>query len=76
VLARFLEIGTDHVLGIGLGFRFRQPHLPRGPFAEQPVAPGGDPELHFLVVRELGLEGPLAVVKLGHAFPLCICQRK
>ena len=69
MVAGFLEVGADHVLGIGFRLGLGQAHLPRGPFAEQPVAARGDAELHFLVMRELGLEGALAVVELGHAFP-------
>jgi hypothetical protein len=33
---------------------------------KQLVAPSDDPELHLLVMRELGFEGPLAIVEGGH----------
>ena len=72
MLARFLEVGSNHVLGVGFAFHVGQAHLPRRPFAEQPVAAGDDSELHLLVASELVLERFLAVVEGGHAFPLSI----
>ena len=38
MVAGFLEIGADHILGVAFGFRLVEAHLPRRPFAEQPVA--------------------------------------
>ena len=67
LVARFLEIGLDDRLGIGIGFLGRQAHLLRRPLPQQPVAARGDAELHFLVTGELGLEGAFAVVEAGHA---------
>ena len=67
VVARFLEIGHDHLLGIGLGIVARNPHLLRRPQAEKLVAPGDDLELKLLIVLELRLGGFLAVVKRVHA---------
>ena len=75
MVAGFLEIGVHDVLRVGLGLRLRQSHLPRCPFAEQPVAPGDDPEADLFVMRELGFESALAVVKLGHAYPLSSAAR-
>src|SRR3712207_3112094 len=46
LVARFLEIGADHVLGIGIGLGFGEPHQLRSPLAEQPIAAGDYPELH------------------------------
>ena len=70
MVAGFLEVGTDDVLGIGFALGFAQTHLPRGPFAKQPVAARGDAEQHFLVASIFGFEGAFAVVKLGHGIPL------
>ena len=67
VVARLLEIGHDHLLGIGLGIVARDPHLLRRPKAEKLVAPGDDLELKLLIVLELRLGGFLAVVKRVHA---------
>src|SRR3954465_14480265 len=45
LVARFLEIGADHVLGIDLRLGLGEAHQPSRPGAEQPVAPRVDPEL-------------------------------
>src|SRR5919199_550971 len=66
LVAGFLEIGPDHVLGVGVRLGLRQPHQPRRPAAEQPVAPRHDPELHLLVAGIFGFERPLAIVERGH----------
>ncbi len=75
MLARFFEVGMDDILGIGFRFSLGQPHLPRRPFAEQPVAAGDDAELEFLVASELGFESTLAVVELCHRVPLAFPTR-
>jgi pimeloyl-ACP methyl ester carboxylesterase len=70
MVAGFLEVGAHDVLGVAFGLRIGQAHLPRRPFAEQAIAPRRDPEFHFLVMRELGLERALAILELAHMLPL------
>ena len=66
LLARLLEVGADDLARIGVGLLAGLAQEPRGPEAQQPVAPRLGPELHLGVVGELGLEGVLAVVEGGH----------
>ena len=73
VVARFLEIGADHILGIGVRLGLGQAHLLRRPLAEQPVAPRRDLELHLLVAGVHGFERLLAVIELAHGDPCCWC---
>ena len=66
LVARFLEIGLDDFLGVGIGFLGREPHLVRRPASEQPVAPRGDAERGLLVHRVLAFLALLAVAEIGH----------
>src|SRR5216684_21062 len=67
VVAGFLEIGHDHLLGISLGLRARKSELLRRPQPEQLVAARARLEFELLVASELLLETFLALVESGHA---------
>ena len=64
---RLLEVGHDHLLGVGLGIVACDAHFLRRPQAEKLVAPGDDLELKLLIVLELRLGGFLAVVERVHS---------
>src|SRR4051812_47303997 len=70
LVAGFLEIGADDVLGVAFRLGLGEAHQPRRPVAEQPVAPRDDAELHFLVAGIASLERALAIVESGHGAPL------
>jgi hypothetical protein len=65
-IARLLEVGHHHVLGIGLGIGAGLAHQAGGPEAQQLVAARVDLELQLLVMLVLGFEGFLAIVEGGH----------
>src|SRR6056297_330025 len=66
LVARLLEIGEYHALGVFLGISAALAELPGGPETQKLVAAGHRLEAQFLVMRELVLEGILAVVECGH----------
>ena len=65
-IARFLEIGQDDALCIGVGLRSSLAEEPRGPEAEQLVAASRRLETKLLVMGELLLEGIPTLVEPGH----------
>ncbi len=67
IVAGFLEIGDDDLLGVGVGLRARHPELRRRPQAEQLVAARVRLEAQLFVMGELLLETFLAFVERGHA---------
>jgi hypothetical protein len=72
LVARFLEIGANHILGIGFGLDVGEAHQVRRPCAEQAVAARDDPELHLLIAGIHILECLLAAVERGHGNPLAL----
>lgn len=66
-IAGLLEIGRDHLLGIGGGGIARHAQLFGRPQPEQPVAAGLRLEFLLLVEGVLLLETFLALVELAHA---------
>ncbi len=65
-IARLLEIGRHHLLGVGVRVGARPAELLGRPQPEQPVAARGDLELGLLVMAVLGLEAFFPVVEGGH----------
>ncbi len=66
------QLGLHHRTGVVLQMGLLQTHELAAPQAEQAVAPRLGLEVGFLILRELCLEGVLAVVEGGHdrnAFP-------
>ena len=63
----FLVVRADNVLRLGVALGLGQAHRVRSPLAEQAVAAGDQPKLHFLIVRELGFERALTIVKGTHS---------
>ena len=63
---KLLQIGNDDLLGVGLGVGPGLAQLLGGPKAQQLVAAGVRLEAQLLVMRELLLEGILALVERAH----------
>src|SRR5689334_1626198 len=63
-----VEIGCDHLPGVGLGLSAALAELVRGPQPEQPVAAGFGLKSQVRVVDKLSFEGFLALVESRHGF--------
>src|SRR4029079_9941044 len=70
IVAGLLEVGHHNLLRVGVGGRSGQPHLLRGPQAEQLVAPGIRLEAELFIVREFFLEAFFTLVERRHVVPV------
>src|SRR5690606_40665060 len=76
LVARFLQVGADHGLGVFGDAVAGQPHQAGRPLGQHSVAAGRSPKFLFLIERELTLEAPFTIVEGGHVIPKAYAPRR